>query len=235
LTSFSKIFEKVIFNRLQHHLNINSILAREQYRFRAKLSTDLATFDLINNILLALNNKLAVGGLFCDLTKAFECVNHEILFAKLEFYGINGMMGKLIKSYLTDRHQRTLINNNSLVGVSDRQKVKQGVPQGSILGPLIFLIHINDLPYIINKTSKPILYADDTDDAGYAIRALSLIMSKESLLMTYYAYAHSIMSYGIVFWGNSTHGNQIFKIQKRIVRIIEKREIRTLVIHCSDR
>jgi hypothetical protein len=162
LTSFSKIFEKVIFNRLQHHLDLNNILAQEQYRFHTNLSMDLATFDLINNILLAHNNKLAVGGLFCDLTKAFDCVNHEILLAKLEFYGINGVTEKLIKSYLTDRHQRTLINNNSSVGVSDWQKVKQGVPQGSILGPLIFLIYINDLHYIINKTSKPILYADDT-------------------------------------------------------------------------
>jgi hypothetical protein len=80
----------------------------------------------------------------------------------LEFYGINGMIGRLIKSYLAYRHQRTLINNNSSVGVSDWQKVKQGVPQGSILGPLIFLIYINDLPYIISKTSKLILYADDT-------------------------------------------------------------------------
>jgi hypothetical protein len=89
-------------------------------------------------------------------------VNHEILLATLEFYGINGVPGKLIKSYLTNRHQRTLINNNSSVGVSDWQKVEQSVPQGSIPGPLIFLIYINDLPYIINKTSKPILYADDT-------------------------------------------------------------------------
>jgi hypothetical protein len=108
---------------------------------------------------LSLNNKLDVGGLFFDLTKAFDCVNHEILLAKLEFYGINGVTGKLIKFYLTDRHQRTLINSNSSVGVSNWQNVKQGVPQGSILRPLSFLIYINDLPYIINKTSKPILYA----------------------------------------------------------------------------
>jgi hypothetical protein len=60
-----------------------------------------------------------VWGLFCDLTKAFDCVNHEVLLAKLEFYSINGVAGKLIKSYLTDRYQRTLINNNSSGGVSE--------------------------------------------------------------------------------------------------------------------
>jgi hypothetical protein len=126
------------------------------------LSTDSVTHDLINTILSALNNKLVVGGLFCDLTKAFDCVNHEILLAKLEFYGINGVAGKLIIAYFTDRHQRTILNNNTASGVSEWQKVKQGVPQGSVLGPLLFLVCINDLPHSINKVSKPILFADDT-------------------------------------------------------------------------
>jgi hypothetical protein len=161
LTSFSKIFEKVIYSRV-HHIDVNNILAQEQYGFRTKSSTELATYNLINNILLALNSKLSVGGLFCDLTKAFDCVNHDVLLAKLEFYGINGKVGKLIKSYLNDRYQRTLINDNYSKCISDWQKVKQGVPQGSILGPLFFLLYSNDLPYLINKISKPILYADDT-------------------------------------------------------------------------
>jgi hypothetical protein len=138
MTSFSKIFEKVVFNRLQYHINVNNILAQEQYGFQTKLTIDMATFTLINNILLALNNKLAVGGLFCDFNKAFDCVNHDILLAKLQYYGINNIAGKLIKSYLTDRYQRTVINNNYGKGVSEWQKVKQGVPQGSILGHLFF-------------------------------------------------------------------------------------------------
>jgi hypothetical protein len=95
-----------------HLIDVNNSLAQEQYGFRTKLTIDMATFTLINNILLALNNKLAVGGLFCDLTKAFNCVNHDVLLARLEFYGDNNMAGKLVKSYLTDIYQRTLINSN---------------------------------------------------------------------------------------------------------------------------
>jgi len=76
LTSFSKIFEKVIFNRLHNHVNNYNILAQEQYGFRNKLSTEAATFNLLNNVLDALNNKYMVGGIFCDLSKAFVCVNH---------------------------------------------------------------------------------------------------------------------------------------------------------------
>jgi hypothetical protein len=139
---------------MQHHFEVNSILAQKQCGFRTKLTTDMATSTIIITILLALNNKLAVRELLCDLTKAFDSVTHEVFLAKLEFCGVNNMAGKLIKSYLTDRYQRTLINSNYTKGVSEWQNVKQGVPQGSILGPLIFLIYIHNLPFLINK-SKP--------------------------------------------------------------------------------
>jgi hypothetical protein len=103
LTSFSKIFEKVIYKRLDNHVNANNILAKEQYGFRSNTSIEQAIYQLTNNILKALDNKQLVGGIFCDLTKAFDCVDHKILLNKLEFYGITGNANKLIKSYLTER------------------------------------------------------------------------------------------------------------------------------------
>jgi hypothetical protein len=164
LTSFTKVFEKVIYNRVHNHIKVNNILAKEQYGFRNNSSTEIASYNIINNILKALNNKMWVGGIFCDLTKAFDYVNRNILLSKLEFYGITGRANNLIKSYLSDRYQRVLIKNNySKNCFSDWGKVKQEVPQGSILGPLFFLLYINDLPSIINDISKPTIFADDTN------------------------------------------------------------------------
>jgi hypothetical protein len=141
LTYFSIVFEKVIYNRLHNHIKVNNIIAKEQYGFRNNSSTEIASYNLINNILKSLNNKMWIGGItsISDLTKAFDYVNHNILLSKLEFYGITGRTNNLIKSYLSDRYQRVLIKNNySKNCFLDWGKVKQGVPQGSILGRLFF-------------------------------------------------------------------------------------------------
>jgi hypothetical protein len=227
---------------------------------------------------------------------------------KLKFYGIVGKAHALIKSYLSDRYQRVLINDK----FSEWGKITRGVPQGSILGPMLFVLYINDLPKVVNGNSKPVLFADDTSiivsdpnlvnykndlissfrqlnewfdinflslnynktqyvhfrtfnsetihldisynnrcisndintrflgitvdsslswkyhidelmvklsKACYAIRSLRPLVSTETLRMIYYSYFHAVMSFGMIFGGNSPHSNNIFKIQK-VIRII---------------
>jgi hypothetical protein len=139
-------------------------LVKEQYGFREKSSTQKAIFNLFKEIINALNNKRIVGGVFCDLHKAFDCVNHDILLTKLEFYGVTGNFLKFIKSYLEYRYQRVKICSklDQNTAYSEWKRIKHGVPQGSILGPLLFLIYINYFSKTVNAISTPVLFADDT-------------------------------------------------------------------------
>jgi len=121
LTSFSKIFENVIYNRLHQHTKENG--------FKNNSSTELAIFKLTNQILSHINNKSSVCGIFCDLAKAFETVNHNILISKLEYYCIIGRTGELIKSYLSNRYQRVTIKTlHASNCISAWELVKHGVP-----------------------------------------------------------------------------------------------------------
>ena len=104
-THFPKFLKVFFCNKLQIHIHSN-ILAQEQYGFRTNYSTKLVTYNLTNNILTALDNKLLIGGLSCNVTKAFDCVKHDTLLAKFGHYGINGMAGDLIKSYLNEIPKR---------------------------------------------------------------------------------------------------------------------------------
>jgi hypothetical protein len=103
LRAFSKFFKKVLYVRMYQHFINNNILVDEQFGFRTKSSTMAATFNLINEIIDALNSKKIFGGIFCDLKKGFDSVDHDILLSKLEFYGIRGKFKELIKSYLTTK------------------------------------------------------------------------------------------------------------------------------------
>jgi len=101
------------------------------------VSTENASYILLNEILSALNNKQMVGGIFCDLHKAFDCFNHAVVLEKMKFYGVSGKFYNSIKSYLDGRYQKVISSHNNGIE-STREKIKQGVPQGSILESISF-------------------------------------------------------------------------------------------------
>jgi Reverse transcriptase (RNA-dependent DNA polymerase). len=150
-------------SRLLKHLHNNNILCREEYGFWIKLTMKNATHKLMNTILNVLNNKLIVGGIFCGLERAFDCVNHDRLTSKLETYGITGIDKELYQSYLKVRYQRVLMYNKKphYSTLSTWTLINHGVTQDSILGPLLFLLYINDFPQFANNKSTPMLFVDD--------------------------------------------------------------------------
>jgi hypothetical protein len=160
LPLFGKIFEKIIYNRLYAFLTAKGILHDEQFGFRKRHSTAHALHKSVESISNNLENGRHVLGVFIDLSKAFDTLDHSILLKKLEIYGIRGSAHSLIASYLTDRRQYVQFNNTS----SDTLAIKYGVPQGSILGPLLFLIYMNDIVNCFNDENvRFVLYADDTN------------------------------------------------------------------------
>ena len=158
LSSISKVMERLVYNQLCSYLTENKLLNKYQSGFRSLHSTATALLDATNQWYFNIDNGLVTSVIFLDLAKAFDTIDHNILLEKLRLCGVNDNSIPWFKAYLTGRQQRCQVNGF----LSKGKPISCGVPQGSILGPLLFLIYINDLPCSLN-CSKARMFADDTN------------------------------------------------------------------------
>ena len=157
MPTFSKLIEKIVCYRFSFYWDSFDVLGDNQYGFREGRSTTAAVLSLTDYIIRAFDDGKFVVGVFLDLTKAFETVNHNILLKKLEYIGVRGVALQWFQSYLTDRKQYVMFNGSK----SDSKQLFYSVPQGSILGPLLFNLYINDVASIAMNMNRTI-FADDS-------------------------------------------------------------------------
>ena len=149
LPKLSKIIEKCLKSRLLHYFTHNKLFNQVQFGFLAELSTQDAMLHLTEKIYSNLHRELSTLAVYVDFSKAFDTLNRSILIKKLAIYGIRGIPLELFKSYLDDRFQAVKVNNI----ISEFKPINAGVPQGSVLGPILYLIYVNEIPSISYKFS----------------------------------------------------------------------------------
>ena len=176
LSSFSKIFERIFYTRLCDFLKKQKLLFQFQFGFREKYSSEMVIITLMDRIINALERGHFMVDIFLDFSKAFDTVNHQILLDKLYKYGIRGPAHKWVTHYLQDREQYCYLNGHT----STKLTIKCGVPQGSILGTLLFLVYINDLSKLSTIMSA-LLFADDSNlfVSGPSLTTLENIINAE--------------------------------------------------------
>lgn len=186
LCVLSKVLERLIFNRISSFLIKYKIITTNQHGFQQSKSVETATFQLLQFVYDEVDKKNHVVGLFFDLSKAFDTLNVDFVVYKLQRLGIRGLALNLIKSFLTDRKLHVKIYGT----ISENYEVDQGVPQGSVLGPLLFLLFVNDLPAIMLE-GLVVMFADDTSMLLAARDPVELRDKIKRILQSYQDWCHS--------------------------------------------